>query len=230
MKEIQKILNIGTPMHLAHGKSIGDIQAWREAQMQKAIEEDRKARDAQLAEYLRNKLGNRFKDRTFDTFEVNADTERAYKICKKFADRESYKDGKGILLSGSYGTGKTHLMASVTNRLLDRGIPCLFDTFSGHTASLIEEFNNGEPRKYLNLMKRVPVLVIDDAGKEKVSEWSQSVMYDVINTRYESYKPILITTNFSHDDLMRYLGGAIYSRLKEICYAAELTGKDHRRW
>ena len=221
---------IGKPMRHARSKSPEELKAWREERMRKAIEEDRRELDQKLSEYLRNQLGKRFRDRTFDTFAVDESNRYAYEVCRKYAERENFDDGKGILLSGTYGTGKTHLMASITNRLLERGIPCLFNTFNGHITSLMEEFNSGEPRRHMNLMKRIPVLVIDDVGKEKQSEWSQSVMYEVINSRYENNKPILITTNHSHRELMKYFGGAVYSRLNEVCYPLTLQGKDRRSW
>lgn len=195
-----------------------------------AIEEDRKAQEAKKAEYLKGKLGRRFRSRTFDSYDVTAEPQnsQAYNVCKRYANREDYTDGNGLMIMGPNGVGKTHMAAAICNALVDRGIPCLYDTYVGHLAKLQAEFNGDGDRVWLDMMKSVKVLILDDVGKEKATDWTRSVMFDVINYRYEADKPTIITTNYSEAQLRDYLGAATYSRICETCPCLVMTGQDYR--
>lgn len=198
---------------------------------QLAVAEDTISGLKSNAEYLRKQsnLGKRFGTRTFDNFDTT-ENGNAYEICKRYVEQKVYDTEKcGLIICGSYGTGKTHLVASIANYSVENGIPTLFDTYGGHLEHLKAEFGSeGEPR-YLNLMRNVDMLILDDVGKEKQTEWSQSVMFDVVNHRYENMKPILITSNFNSRELEQYFGEACYSRLIEMCYAITTKGKDYRQ-
>ena len=200
-----------------------------EEKFYEAFREDASRQKAERADKLREKsnLGARFARRTFENFDASKD-ENAYKKCLYYA--EHYKDSERncLLLVGGYGTGKTHLAGAIANKLMDNGVPVLFDTFSGHLNKLKTEFNGGKS-VYLEQMKTVDMLILDDIGKEKISEWSQSIMFDVINYRYEHLLPIVLTTNFKNDSLKGYLGGAVWSRLCEMCSGVMTQGKDYRQ-
>ena len=71
--------------------------------------------------------------------------------------------------------------------------------------------------------------MIDDLGKEKQTEWSNSILYQVINRRYENFLPVIITTNETMGDLERNIGQATLSRLIEMCDGVRMDGKDYRR-
>lgn len=194
-----------------------------------AFREDAERLKADKAKRLREEsnLGVRFTRRTFESFDRSRD-ENAYDKCLAYVEYNMETERNCLLLVGGYGTGKTHLAASIANRLMDNGIPVLFDTFSGHLNKLKAEFNGGKS-VYLEQMKSVDMLILDDIGKEKISEWSQSIMFDVINYRYEHLLPIVLTTNLRNDALKEYLGGAVWSRLCEMCSGVKTNGKDYRQ-
>lgn len=187
---------------------------------------------ANKAQELResSNLGARFLNRTFGNFEVKRDP-LAFNACKSYADRETLFDDKrnGMMILGGIGSGKTHLAAAIANAMIDRGIPALFGTYSDHLESIRGEYDHTGERKYLSMMKSAPILVLDDIGKEKRTEWTQQVLFDVINARYEHLLPTILTTNFDVDGLANYVGGAIWSRLYEMCSAVETQGSDFRR-
>ena len=213
----------------ADGKTSSDHKKRAEEKFYEAFREDGEKQKAEQARKLREEsnLGARFARRTFDSFDKSKD-EGAYQKCLYYT--EHYKDSERncLLLVGGYGTGKTHLAASIANKLMNDGIPVLFDTFSGHLTKLKTEFNGGKS-VYLEQMKNVDMLILDDIGKEKISEWSQSIMFDVINYRYEHLYPIVMTTNLKSDSLKEYLGGAVWSRLCEMCSGVQTKGKDYRQ-
>ena len=175
-------------------------------------------------------LGERFSNRTFGNFDPRRD-QRAFTFCKSYANTDNLFNIKknGLLLLGGVGSGKTHLAAAISNELIDRGIPVLFGTFIEHLEHIKEEFDNTGQKKHLSMMKTTPLLVIDDLGKEKRTEWSQQILFDVVNYRYEHLLPIIITTNFDPDGIANHCGEAVWSRLYETCSAVETSGKDYRQ-
>ena len=177
----------------------------------------------------RTQLGSRFMDRTFANFNEKKDPV-AYKQCVAYANRENlFSDNKnGLMLFGGVGSGKTHLSASIANDFADKAIPTLFGTFSEHLEQIRSEFDSANADEHLRNMKRVMVLVIDDLGQEKQTEWTRQILYDVVNYRYEHRLPIIITTNFTEDGLANYVGHPVWSRLYEMCDAVHTSGGDHR--
>lgn len=212
-----------------NGKSIGhwEKEVFHKGVIQKRLEEAERLSDEA-------NLGERFKGRTFASFEARRDKE-AFDACSKYANDPRLMERKhnGLLLYGNYGSGKTHLAAAVSNALIHKGTPVLFGTFITHLENIRQEFDNAGQRAYLSKMKVTPVLVIDDLGKEKKSEWTRQVLFDVINYRYEHLLPTIITTNLASnenfDALANHVEGAVWSRLCEMCNFVETKGTDYRQ-
>ena len=200
-----------------------------EKKFYEAWEEDSRLVKAEKAKtlYKRANLGERFKRRTFENFDASKD-EIAYQRCLEYSDNYKDREDNSLLIVGSYGTGKTHLAAAIANKLMSEGVPVLFNTFSGHLNELKCEFNGGKG-DYKRQMESVDMLILDDVGKEKQSEWTQSIMFDVINHRYEHMLPIVITTNLQNAELKGYLGDAVWSRLCEMCIGVKTVGEDYRK-
>lgn len=211
------------------GKSIGhwESEIFHKGVIQKKLEEaERLVEEANL--------GERFKGRTFASFDARRDKE-AFDACSRYANDPMIMERKrnGLLIVGGYGTGKTHLAAATSNALIGKGKPVLFGTFISHLENLRQEFDNTSQRTYLSKMKVTPVLVIDDLGKEKKSEWTRQVLFDVINYRYEHLLPTIITTNLASEDnfdaLANHVEGAVWSRLCEMCHVVATKGTDYRQ-
>lgn len=175
-------------------------------------------------------LGARFLNRTFGNFDVRRD-KNAFNSCLAYSNRENlFSDNRNsLLIFGGYGSGKTHLAAAIANALIDRGIPVLFGTFADHLEKIREEFDKTGQRKYQSMMKNTPMLVLDDVGKEKLTDWSKEILFNVINYRYEHKLPFILTTNFNEQQLGNHIGGAVYSRMCEMCTAVTTSGKDYRK-
>ncbi len=172
-------------------------------------------------------LGSRFLKRTFQTFE-RAGLEKAYEQCRTFAEQFENNEGQGLLIMGTYGTGKTHLAAAITNYIIDNyEIPVRFIT-SVELLDYLKEFGSESSKVYLEEAKKIDLLVIDDLGKEKVTEWVEEKLFQIINARYENELPIVITTNHNQQKLKEQVGGAVFSRLCEMCDRVIVTGKDRR--
>lgn len=151
---------------------------------------------------------------------------------RKFVDnfQTFQKEGKGLLLFGTVGTGKTFLAACVANALIDKGIPCLVTNFA-RIANEVQGMFEGKQEYYDNLNK-FPLLVIDDLSAERKTEYMQEIVFNVIDARYRANLPLIVTTNLTREELLHPSGltyQRIFSRLFEMCTPIEVSGADRRQ-
>lgn len=211
------------------GKAIGH---WSDEVFVKGIIQKRLEEPQRLLE--ESNLGERFKGRTFASFDAKRDMD-AFKACSRYANDEKLMDRRlnSLLIAGGYGSGKTHLAAAVTQALTDRGIRVLFGTAIEHFDKIREDFENTGINRHLAKMKSANVLVIDDLGKEKKSDWTKQVLFDVVNYRYEHKLPMIITTNLVDGDdfsaLANHVEGAVWSRICEMCNIVVTKSGDYRQ-
>lgn len=159
---------------------------------------------------------------------------------------EAFRKGKSLLLLGPCGNGKTHLAIVLTQEWLadklslnDKGrllVPHHRAKFVSVPELLMEikaswdERENTRTENEAEIMKRysqAPLLVLDDLGAERPSEWSRSVLYNIINRRYLDCLQTIVTTNLTHDDLAGF-DDRIASRLCEMGEVMDLGEKDWR--
>lgn len=137
--------------------------------------------------------------------------------------------GTGLLLCGSVGTGKSFLAAAIANELISQGTPCLMTNFSRIISRVSEKF--GGDQKYLDNLNRFDLLIIDDLGAERDSEYMWEKVMDVIDARYRAGLPLIVTTNLNPKDLYDpsdIRRQRVFSRLKEMCIFLEVNGADRR--
>ena len=138
--------------------------------------------------------------------------------------------GKGLLLYGSVGTGKTYAAASVANALIDKGYPCLVTNFA-RLANTLQGLYDGR-QDYIDSLNRFDLLVIDDLAAERSTEYMQEQVFNIINSRYVAGLPMIITTNLTGDELKHpdsISKERIYSRILERCHPIEVAGSDRRK-
>lgn len=137
--------------------------------------------------------------------------------------------GTGLLLCGSVGTGKSFLAAAIANDLISQGTPCLMTNFSRIISRISEKF--GGDQKYLDNLNRFDLLIIDDLGAERDSEYMWEKVMNVIDARYRAGLPLIVTTNLNPKDLYDpsdIRRQRVFSRLKEMCIFLEVNGTDRR--
>lgn len=137
--------------------------------------------------------------------------------------------GTGLLLCGSVGTGKSFLAAAIANELISKGTPCLMTNFSRIISRISEKF--GGDQKYLDDLNRFDLLIIDDLGAERDSEYMWEKVMNVIDARYRAGLPLIVTTNLNPKDLYDpsdIRRQRVFSRLKEMCIFLEVNGADRR--
>lgn len=155
--------------------------------------------------------------------------ERAKRYVEKWDDM--YKDNIGLIFWGNTGNGKTYTAACIANALIDKKIPVLVTSFSKLLAAVTGMYSEDRIH-YLESLSEFKLLVIDDLGAERQSEFALEQVYSVIDQRYKSKLPIIITTNISMEELknpknMDYQ--RIYDRVLEMCVPMHFTGESMRK-
>ena len=143
---------------------------------------------------------------------------------------EMRANGKGLLLYGPVGTGKTFISACIANELIDQGYACMVTNFARLINTLQGMFEGKQ--EYIDGLNRVTLLVIDDLASERDTEYVNETVQSIIDARYRSGKPLIVTTNLTAEELKRPADirkQRIYSRLLEMCIPVQVEGKDRRK-
>ena len=144
---------------------------------------------------------------------------------------EQMKEGNhGLLLWGKVGTGKSYFAGCIANALMEQEIPVRMTNFALILNDLAASFEG--LNEYIDRLCRYPLLIIDDFGMERGTEYGLEQVYNVIDSRYRSGKPLIVTTNHTPDMLENPQDTAharIYDRLIEMCSPVCFTAKNFRK-
>ena len=176
-----------------------------------------------------------FPEEEMQNWTFNADdrtNERITNVALKYVENfdTMRKSGKGLLLYGTVGTGKTFAAACIANALIDKGFPCLVTNFA-RLINTISGMYDGK-QEYIDGLNRFALLVIDDLASEADTEYRNEIIFNVIDSRYRAGLPMIITTNLTAAELKNSADirkQRIYSRLFERCIPVEVKGSDRRR-
>lgn len=198
------------------------------------IEKDKQLEKIRRLESLfkQSRLGDRFKNCTFDNFIVREGTEKALEISKDFVKnfRNYYQEGNGILFSSIPGTGKTHLCGAITNELIKNMTSVIFIVVPELLLKIRNTYNKGTETEAQIMygLTECDLLILDDLGAEKTTDWTTEKLFTVIDNRYRYNKPMIFTTNCSSKELKERIGHRTFSRIMEICQPIKLECDDYR--
>lgn len=162
---------------------------------------------------------------TLDHFVANQEMRGLMARLRAWLDAVNQKEG--FMLTGRVGNGKTHLVRGIAHEVraqyrtvLYTSVPYLLEHLRGPTGADME--------MVLKAMIQADVVVWDDLGAEKPTEWTLDRLYLLLDARYEAEKPVLVTSNGSPAQLEQRLGARIVSRLMEMGPVWEVPGVDYR--
>ena len=144
---------------------------------------------------------------------------------------EFQKSSTGLLLFGNVGTGKSFIAGCIANALLDKGVPVIMTNFSRILNKLTDMYA-GDRNAYIDSFNSFPLLIIDDLGVERNSEFAREQVFSVIDSRYRSQLPLIVTTNLTPEqmrtpeDLAR---ARIYDRVLERCTPIRIDSQNIRK-
>lgn len=173
-----------------------------------------------------------FRGCTFDADDGR--TPQITAICKDYADTFSRGDMNGLLLWGKVGTGKSFYAAAIANRLIDNGFSAL-QTSVQEIVTHIESLPFSERPKAKSRFAKYDLLIIDDLGAHRSTEYVMSHVLEILDLRYKNSKPVVVTTNLDPNlntkaDSDDAPWPRIFSRILERCYPIKFVGENRREY
>jgi DNA replication protein DnaC len=176
----------------------------------------------------------------------------AHLTATRFAHEYDPRDGTGLLIIGKIGTGKTHLAVGITKELiLNKGVSCLFYDYRELLKEIQNSYNSTVQTTELDVLRPIfetEVLILDELGAVKPTEWVWDTVSLILNTRYNDNRTTIITTNFEDqpaagvngtgsavraatraETLGDRIGERMRSRLHEMCRVIKMEGEDFRQ-
>jgi len=203
----------------------------------------------------RSRIPRRYQHCSFDSYEANfpgadASLGAAHLMARQFVDGYPVTtEGRGLLLTGSIGVGKTHLAVGVLQALItEKGVRGLFCDYRELLKEIQHSYNPQVLTTELEILRPVfdaEVLVLDELGASKPTEWVWDTVAHILNTRYNDKRTTIITTNYSDaapggattgpraamrdETLGDRIGERMRSRLAEMCVTVPMAGADFRQ-
>lgn len=196
-------------------------------------------REAHTGLIERARIPRRYLNCHFSSYKpANASQEAAFKFASRLAMDFPAVD-QGLLLMGTVGVGKTHLAVSILKGLTERGFNCLFYEFGALLKQIQDSYNPVSQASELGVLSPVleaEVLVLDELGAAKPTDWVRDTMAHIINTRYNDQRLTIFTTNYPdqprtdrEESLEDRIGVRLRSRLHEMCRTVNIDGEDFRQ-
>lgn len=175
-------------------------------------------------------MDKKYREVTFDKYEVREENKKVFEMAKKYADRfqDMYKKNQGLLLYGPLGTGKSFTAACIGNYLLNNAKPVIMTSF---VKILQDIWENDREAEYITILNSASLLIIDDLGTERETDYALEKVYNIIDSRVRANKPMIITSNLELNDMMEcedIRKKRIYDRILECCYPMYVGGKSFR--
>ncbi len=175
-------------------------------------------------------MDKKYREVTFDKYEVREENKKVLEMAKKYASRfqDMYKKNQGLLLYGPVGTGKSFTAACIGNYLLNNAKPVIMTSF---VKILQDIWENDREAEYITILNSASLLIIDDLGTERETDYALEKVYNIIDSRVRANKPMIITSNLELNDMMEcedIRKKRIYDRILECCYPMYVGGKSFR--
>lgn len=176
-------------------------------------------------------IEEKFRNATLANFQRTEDNQKLYAVAKKYIDNfpQMEQENQGLLFYGVVGTGKSFTAACIANELLNNRTSVVMTSF----VKILQEIQKPQTdeSEFMAKINSPRLLIIDDLGTERNTEYALEKVYNVIDSRYRVKKPLILTTNLSLQEMqdtpdIRYK--RIYDRIFEMCYPVRAAGRSWR--
>lgn len=181
---------------------------------------------------------------------------KAKEICQNFAQNNKaiFNRGQGLFLQGPVGTGKSHLSVATLRAIIEANIDSFGcqksetpiygeQEYHGFSCTMISvvEFLGSLRQSYsaknlkhlanrlLHQAKICEIIILDDIGAEKPSDWGEEQLFSLIDLRYRMQRSTILTSNCTLKELEAQLGDRLVSRIFEMCEGVKVGGEDYRK-
>lgn len=171
---------------------------------------------------------------TFDSYDSQY-RGKAYEVAKQYAESFGIETFRGLLFYGRAGSGKTHLACSIARYLIEqKQVGVKFVRIVDLLCDIRKTFDENENYRTENESElvrkytRVPLLILDDLGSEKTTDWVRQILYQIIDERWLEQMPIIVTSNLNLEELEARFEERIVSRIACMCRLVESREYDYR--
>jgi DNA replication protein DnaC len=231
--EIVEFTVIGGPKKGERQTIKKGCKCWENQIKKEARESMQRAEKKQIYDKFKmNSLMNqKLKKCTFDNYKpTNKTQELALEVARDFYETYDPKESRNLLFSGLYGVGKSHLAFSIVRDLMmKKEVTCIFTSVPKLLTHIRDTFRKDSDVSELQLLialEEIDVLVLDDIGAEKESDWVHEKIFELIDSR--AGKHTIYTTNLSSVELDQKIGKRNFSRLIMDTEIVRIEGEDNR--
>ncbi len=176
-------------------------------------------------------IDDRLKRARLTTFQQTKDNKKVFNVAKQYIEQfeKMYENRQGIIFWGEVGTGKSYTAACIANELLENRVPVVMTSFVKILQNI--QGNQEEEKVIMARLNDARLLIIDDLGTERNTDYALEKVYNIIDSRYRIGKPLILTTNMTIREMqentdIRYK--RIYDRIFEMCYPVRVAGRSWR--
>lgn len=196
----------------------------RQEKYQEKMARIQRIRDASMME-------SKYREAKFSAYNITDQNHRVYQIARKYAENfgRMLEENQGIIFWGPVGTGKSFTAACIANELLTGQIPVIMTSF----VKILQNLQaHQDEAAYIAMLNNASLLILDDLGTERNTDYALEKVYNVIDSRSREAKPMILTTNLTISEMqdiedIRYR--RIYDRIFETCLPVEVSGQSFRK-
>lgn len=183
--------------------------------------------------YKQNYIGRKLQEMNLENFYFDSSNKYVLDIVNDYINKnKDAMKSDSLIIMGKSDTGKTHLAAAIANKLIENDKIVLMERLTNLLDRIRETYENNtkSENELIEIYSNADMLIIDDLGTEKISNWALEKLYTIIQNRYENGLPIIITTRFNKQGLIERfsyskdpdLVDAIIAKLYQMCFGIKL--------
>jgi len=190
-------------------------------QARDAAENERRDADRKRGLMATSMIPPRYVDRRLETFRADNDGQKAARLtatrlAKRIVDEPD--GGWSLILCGNVGTGKTHLACGIALAVIDAGKQARYETVLTAMRSIKATYSKDSPideQEAIDTLVNYDLLILDEVGVQTGTEYEKTLLFEVINERYQWRKSTILISNLTREALAAYLGERTIDRFRE---------------